>query len=223
MKLLIIITILLLSILCRGQDASIIYKERNLLAPKEYIQTCIYKDIISKYNNIEMICESYNFLFKGFEKYGYSLQIDTTYSLNESLILAQIIGYFDLINNSDSTIKACFIGWSIDNMGLGFEGNRDSFFKAGDSMKIKYSILKGLGRIENTDWNASLMPTLNENDIITSKKKFIDNIDFIEKFKISKAYFRLYNRLNICGSKVDVVFMIPVSYIREIIYKEHAK
>ena len=109
----------------------------------------------------------------GFEKYGYTLQIDTINEIQESLISSKLIGYFDLVNNTDSTIKLCQIGWSIDNMGLETEGNHDSLFKPRDSIKIKYTIFKGLSRIANSDFNLPIIPTIN-NDMVPNKKMYIE-------------------------------------------------
>jgi hypothetical protein len=192
-----------------------ICKERNLLVPKGYIQTHINKATITECNNIEMVSESYDFLFKGFEKYGYTLQIDTIYNLNEINIRNQVIGHFDLVNNTDSTLKIYSFGWSIENMGFVIETNRDSLLKPGDSIKIKYKILKGLYRISNSEFNSNLLK-INNLDSITNKRIYIDRLNLNKKIKNSKAYFRIYNRLNISDKNFDVIFMIPIKYLKEI-------
>ncbi len=180
------------------------------------MQNQINKGIIPECRNIEIISESYDFLLKGFEKYGYTLQIDTNYNLPELIVRNQVIGYFDLVNNTDSIIKSLAITWSIDNMAIGTEIERDSLFKPGDSIKIKYTIFKGLTKIANTDFDFPIILTKMEDSIITNKKKYIDNLTIAEKLKNSKAYFRVYNKLNICGKNINIIFMIPVKYIKEI-------
>ena len=222
MKWLVSIALLFTTLACRGQDSTFVYKEKNLLIPNGYIREdkYIYTDIIPKYKEVEIIMESYDFLFTGFEKYGYTLCIDTTDS-DKNYINTKIVGYFDLVNNTDSTIKGASVGgWVIDNMGFIDIEKWDTPIKPNESKKIKFVILQGLGRLSQVHFNPPLIPI--GDSIINDKISYIDSLNLVERLRSSNAHFRMYNRLTIYGNNdknvVNVIFIIPVKYIRKIEY-----
>jgi hypothetical protein len=101
--------------------------------PEEYFnepkyRDLIYKDLIPKYGNTEVVLAGYDYVFTGFEKYGYTLKIDTSSSYIQDLkARSEIVGYFDLVNNTDSIINVCPFGWSVDQSAVYLAGGNRVF------------------------------------------------------------------------------------------------
>ena len=199
-----------------------ICKGKNLLVPKGYIQKgYIQKEnyVIPECKDVEVILETYDFLFTGFEKYGYTLHIDTT-DIDNLIASSSIIGYFDLVSNIDSITEIFFSHWVLDNMGFNIVENENTI-KQGETKKVKFTILKRTFQIAKKDFASPLIPIIKE-DSIRNKKNYIDNLNLMERLKNSNAHFRIFNRFTIFynGSSdiVNVIFMLPVKYIRDITF-----
>jgi hypothetical protein len=221
MKWSILILTLFTASFCNGQDSIFICKEKNLLVPEGYIVGDKLRGSLSECKDAEAILEGYDYLFTGFEKYGYTLELDTS-DVQYLGVNSRIIGYFDLVNNTDSIINVCGIGAAGDMIVFGrvLEDYNVTFLEPGDSIKIKYTLFRGLWRI-NRSFDKPLIPDIkNENFIVPKNKiKYINHLHLLKRLKHSNECFCYGNSLYIIrGNYFRVAFRIPAKYIRDIKY-----
>lgn len=222
MKCLGLLLALLYTLVCYGQDSLIVCKNRNLLIPQGTFDD--RDSFSSKCENAEVIIEGQKFLITNFEKYGYILKIDTTENLISALVLAQVIGYCDLINNTDSVMILPHISWMSDNMAVYIVDRykQPPLLKPGESVKLGYKILRGIRRISDYNMECSIIPprtSHTEKDFIISTKEYIEKLGLYEMFKNSKSCFYMINRLEFDRKyRIKVDFRIPIRYINSIQY-----
>lgn len=218
-----LILLLFASIVSMGQDSKVFCKKKNLFVPTGYIKDRNLNDIFNKCKNLQVVSENNIFLFTGFEKYGYTLLIDTI--TQKPRILNYFYGYFDLVNNTNVPLTILNLGYSVDIMHIiPLQKNRTQLLP-GESIKVKYILVNGLSKISDQGIKKLIY---NEENDEKNINLLINQLIVKQIMNKTNSFYSMSNVLNIGaqyqnGEFIDknrflVVFRIPVKYFQNIEY-----
>lgn len=222
----ILILFLLIAPFSFEQKTDKICVEKCLQVKEEAFRLKNYEQLFSDCPGVEVISEGFNFRFIGFEKYGYELKMNTREKISELADRNQVIGYFDMVNSSDSNIQICSLGYAVDKMYIGLDEKKE-VLKPGESIRVKYILVRGYTTFNKPYCGNYALYDSTMSDSISNYISFFERLRIEEQLAASNENYLQSNLITICTlntsgepvyTRSKILFRIPVKYINKLTF-----